>query len=168
MAWFKLGGNPFFRHRDKQAEAARKSPVFAIAMVGRHSGRTFIERLDAVKTETIQRFIDGHLEHGMDLHLSNHSTHRSIKGATLHHLSEPASSYLLQDLRERLGTAFATRHNWVTDRYMAEYLTGLQWWENHRHLDHREKMRQLALGMKWKTPPYSKSERTRRKKQDQE
>ena len=167
LAWFKLGGNPLFRHQDKRAEAARKPPVFAIAMVGRHSGRTFIEKLDAVRTEPIQRFIDRHLEHGMDLHLSNHSVHRSIRGVTPHYLSEPVSSYLLQELKERIRTAFVTRHNWVTDRYMAEYLTGLQWWENHRHLDHRERMRQLALGMKWKTPPYSKSERKRRKKDQQ-
>ena len=167
LAWFKLGGKPDFRHRDKQAEAARKPPVFAIAMVGRRSGRTFIEKVDAVKTEPIQRFIDRHLERGMDLHLSRHSVHRSIGGVTPHYLSEPESSYLLQEIKERIRTAFVTRHNWVTDQYMAEYLTGLQWWENHRHLDHREKMRQLALGMKWKTPPYSKSERTRRNKDQQ-
>ena len=167
MAWFKLGGNPVFRHRDKQAEAARKPPVFAIAMVGRCSGRTFIERMEEVKKENIQGFIDRHLEPGMDLHLSNHSAHQGISRATLHHLSQPASSYLLQDLKERIRTAFVTRYNWVSDRHMAEYLTGLQWWENHRHLDHREKMRQLALGMKWKTPPYSRSERKRRKKRDQ-
>lgn len=167
LAWFKLGGKPDFRHRDKQAEAARKPPVFAIAMVGRRSGCTFIEKVDAVKTELIQCFIDRHLERGMDLHLSRHSVHRSIGGVTPHYLSEPESSYLLQEIKERIRTAFVTRHNWVTDQYMAEYLTGLQWWENHRHLDHREKMRQLALGMKWKTPPYSKSERTRRNKDQQ-
>lgn len=167
LAWFKLGGNPDYRHRDKQAEAAKKPPVYAIAMVGRCSGRTFIERMEEVKTESVQLFIDRHLERGMDLYLSNHSIHQGIRGVTPHRLSEPVSSYLLQDLREKIRTVFVTQYNWVTDQNMSAYLAGIQWWENHRHLDHREKMRQLALGMKWKTPPDSKSQRTRRKQQQQ-
>ena len=55
-------------------------------------------------------------------------------------------------------------HNGFGVQYAEEYLNGSQWWENHRRLSHREKMIELARGMRWKKPPPSTSEKKQIKK----
>ena len=63
-------------------------------------------------------------------------------------------------LRQRLLlTVFDRVHNGFGVEYAEQYLVGLQWWENHRHLSHREKMIELARGLRWKKPTPSKSKR---------
>ena len=164
MKTFKLSGTPRFRHKDKRGELAQSIPsVMAIAMVGRDSGRTFIETVSGPKGSEIRRFLQEHLVRGMDLYLSNTPANRTISWANTHFLESPESSYLLFHLRERTRTRLSTVHNWVSPENMAEYLTGFQWWENHRHLGHRERMRKLARGMMWKKPPPSATEKKRQK-----
>ena len=168
MAVFLLAGNPHFRQKGRGSKpgrsSAKRSGVTAIALVGRRTGTTVIRTITKVRKAEIEQFIRKHLAPGMDLYLSDHSANQGVRGAALHLVPEPEASYLLQDLRERIRTAFITVHNWVSDEHMAEYLAGYQWWENHLHLSHRERMEQLARGMRWKDPPPSTSQRKRAKR----
>ena len=158
LSWFKLGGKPANQHTDKRNPAASLDST-AIAMVGRHSGKTFIGNMDHPDQESIRRFVRKHLAPGMDLYLSNHSLHQDIPGVKLHKIADPESSYLLLELKNRVLTVLDAVHNGVSQKHLARYLAGLQWWENHGHLCHRERMNVLARGMRWKTPPSSNPER---------
>ena len=161
MQTFKLSGDPDYRHKDKRGQSDKSTPsVMAIAMVGRASGQTFIETIPSRKASEIQRFVEGHLVRGMDLYLSDTGPNRAVSWGKAHLVPAPESTYLLFHLRERVRTWLSTVHNWVAPENMPAYLTGFQWWENHRHLGHRERMRELARGMMWKEPP-SKTEENR-------
>ena len=169
MAMFSLGGNPKFKQKGRKGTGKRSpsKPTSAsvVALVGRRTGTTVIRTVTKLETREIQQFVSEHLARGMDLYLSDHSVNQGITGAILHHIPQPEASYLLQDLRERIRTQFITVQNWVEEEHLAAYLAGLQWWENHGHLSHWERMRLLALGMRWKTPSPSKSQRARLKKE---
>ena len=47
----------------------------------------------------------------------------------------------------------------LTRQLVDEYLAGIQWWENYGYQSHRERMKALASGMRYKTPPESRSTR---------
>ena len=49
----------------------------------------------------------------------------------------------------------------LTRQLVDEYLAGIQWWENYGYQSHRERMKALASGMRYKTPPESRSTRKR-------
>lgn len=161
LAFFTLGGNPKFQRKLKRGKSAHHTSVnahsvVAIALVGRDSGRTFIGTIPGVTGEAVEEFVDQHLDRDAELFLSNHPVNQGLakkRRGTTHLLRAPESSYLLLDLRERIRTWMVKVHNWVTPQHMAEYLTGWQWWENHRDLSHRERMVRLAEGMLWKEPP---------------
>lgn len=165
MAKFSLGGNPKNRHKDKRGKSGQAPhPVTAIALVGRVSGRTVIETMPKPTGERIWWFLRKHLVSGMDLWMSNSSANRAIQWDQAHLLSDPKASHLLVPLRKRIRTWLIAEHNWVSPEHMPEYLAGLRWFENHRSLNHRERMRHLAQGMMWKEPPPSTTEKKRRKR----
>ena len=170
MAIFSLGGNPKFRQQGRRDKRSPSKPTDAhvVALVGRRTGTTVIRTITKLDTTAVQRFASNHLAQDMDLYLSDHSVNQGITGVVLHHSPNPEASYLLQDLRERIRTQFITVQNWVEDEHLPAYLAGLQWWENHGHLSHWERMRLLAQGMRWKKPPPSKSQRARLKKEADE
>ena len=161
LVWFQLGGKPKNRHSEKrtaEAEANRKPRIHVIAMVGRHSGRTVIGKIDRPNKTSIHGFVRKHLAPGMDLYLSKHRLNQGIPQVEPHYLTGNDSSYLLLYLRGRIINVFDRVHNGFTAKYAEEYLKGIQWRENHRHLSHREKMIHLARGMRWKTPTPSDPE----------
>ena len=167
LARFQLGGKPQFMHEDRRPAKGgvnRKPKISVIAMVGRHSGRTTIRKLDQTGKPSFHGFVHQHLSPGMDLYLSNHRLHQDIPRVAPHYLSDNDASYLLLDLRERTLTIFDRVHNGFGFQHAAEYLDGIQWWENHRNLSHREKMIELARGMRWKKPPPSTTEKKRIKR----
>ena len=168
LACFTLGGNPKFRRKSERGKSADHTSVNArsvnaIALAGRDSGRTFIGTVPGRTRVPIEEFVDQHLERDAELFLSNQSVNQgwAKKRGRTYLLRAPESSYLLLDLRERTRTWMVKVHNWVTPQYMAEYLAGWQWWENHRDLSHRERMVRLAEGMLWKKPPKQPSNRRR-------
>ena len=164
MQTFTLGGDPKFRHKDKRGQSNRSAQsVIAIAMVGRMSGQTFIETIPSRESSEIQQFVEGHLVRRMDLYLSDTRANQAFSWGNAHFVPAPESTYLLFHLRERVRTWLSTVHNWVSPENMPAYLTGFQWWENHRHLGHLDRMRELARGMMWKEPPPSKTGRRRQK-----
>lgn len=162
LARFRLGGKPKFRRKGRHLP----SPVIVIAMVGRHSGRTIIRRVSKEDKATFQGFIGEHFTPGMHLYLSNHRIHQGIPNVIPHYLSHPESSYLLLNLKRTIRTTWDTVYRGIDERYAEGYLAGLQWWENHQNLSHRERAAQLALGMRWKEPPPSKTQRRRTRQQE--
>ena len=156
LAEFSLNGNPRYRHKKKRGEAA-PDPVAVIALMGRVSGRTFLQTLPERTGEQIGWFLRKHLVSGMDLWMSGSPVNQATRWKPAHLMSGSEASYLLFPLRERIRTWWAVEHNGVSRKRMPEYLAGYQWFENHRHLSHRERMRHLAQGMMWKEPPPSKS-----------
>ena len=152
---FQLGGKPKYRHSEKQMAEAKAERIHVIAMVGRHSGRTVIGKIDRLNKASIHGFIHKHLAPGMDLYLSNDRLHQGLSQVEPHYLTGNDASYLLLYLRGRIINVFDRVHNGFTAKYAEAYLKGIQWRENHRRLSHQEKMIQLARGMRWKTPPTS-------------
>ena len=169
LAWFELVSNPKFRHRDSGTTAARKAPRIPIAlMMGRRSGQTIISEIDGEtdeeKQEWFQDFVSQNLAPQQHLYLSKHNLFQKISDVKKHRLPQYEASYLLQDLREQIFTANFMVHNGVSENHVCQYLTGYQWWENHWRLTHRERMRLLARGMMWKTPPASRTQRKRKRR----
>ena len=154
---FQLGGKPKNRHWEKRNAQDKPEPIHVIAMVGRRSGKTIIEKLDRPNKTSIHRFVHKHLARGMDLYLSKHRLHQGIPNVVPHFFTGNDASYLLLYLKERIFTVFDRVHNGFTARYAEEYLKGIQWRENHSHLNHEDKMIHLARGMRWKIPPASAS-----------
>ncbi len=161
MAHFKLSGDPRFKHAAKADEGPS---VFVIALKGRRSGRTIIERIPKIAGRRVQDFAIQNLAPGQTLYLSDNSVHQGIRSVKRRILPRREASYLLQDLRERIFTANFMVHNGVGENHVGQYLTGYQWWENHHHLTHRERMCLLARGMMWKEPPPSRTQRKRDKR----
>ena len=166
LAWFELVSNPKFRHRDIRTRKARKAPAIPIAlMMGRRSGQVIVEKIhgnnEEKKRAWLRDFVRRHLTSGQNLFLSKHNLFQEISDVKKHRLPRYEASYLLQDLRERIFTAHFMVHNGVTEDHVDQYLTGYQWWENNWRLTHRERMRLLARGMMWKTPPGSRTQRKR-------
>ena len=167
MTWFTLGANPRFKRNDQKPQtdqsSTEKSSATAIAVVGLHSGQTRIGTITEVNRREVEKFVEEHLVEGMNLFTSAHAVNQAVTWDRAHFLPSPESSYLLQDLRERIRTWLRTVHNRVSDEHLPEYLIGYQWRENNRQLSHGARMRRLAEGMMWKTPPPSTTEKKRGK-----
>ena len=150
----------------------KRGKVLVISLIGRDSRRVAgLERLPRQGKFEVNKFVGQHLVDGMMLSLDNHRSNRVTndekrrrKNAKMppvirhfvDHNSQwakgPACTNLPEGLWKRVKRVLQYDFSWYHDDSLAHWLSGLQWWENHRHLNHPQRMRALAEGMRWKNP----------------
>ena len=147
------------RTADQSRTAGETGTSLVISLVGRDTRR--VAGLSIIPTDgkaEIHKFVARHLVEGMmlltDSHASNagipaviqcfvdHGSHQWAKG--------PACTNLPEGLWKRVKRVLQCDFSWYHDRSLTHWLDGLQWRENHRHLNHPERMIALARGMRWK------------------
>lgn len=135
--------------------------VRVIALVGRESHRVAgMAKLPRQSKYEVRDFVHRHLVEGMMLSTDSHRSNRDIpaviRGFVDHSSRQwakgPACTNLPEGLWKRVKRVLQVDFSWYHDESLTHWLHGLQWWENHRHLNHPERMLALARGMRWKKP----------------
>ena len=159
--WFRLGG--------RRKRNSGKPHVYVAILKGCNSGHTRMGSLPhppGRDSDSLARFIYDHMSQGNRLFLDNPNL--ASKTRVLPHdigeigdesLSRP---HFLQ-LQDKVESIFRDVYNGVSAENVDAYLAGIQWWENYGHRSHRERMKALAAGMRYKTPPESRSTRKRKR-----
>ena len=145
-----------------------------IALVGRYTRR--VAGLKIISSETkkeIESFVHERLAKGMtlftDSHLSlkdirdvdqperssvNHGAHQYVRG--------PGCINLDEGLWRRVKRLLQVDFDWFFDRSLSLWLDGIQWRENRRRLSHRERMAELARGLRSQPSPPKQDSFSRR------
>ena len=164
-----------FLHHSGEDGIPGKSVV--IALVGRRSGRVAgLRHIQDEKKPTIQKFVREHLVEGMTLFADTHGSNRDIPETVQYFVNHykgrftngPASINRTEGVWPRLKRVLHADYSWYRDHCLGHWLDGVRWRENHRRLSHLDRMKTLALGMRWKPPDLTRDHYAIQRTMDQE
>ena len=144
-----------------RAPGQKPGRVWVIALIGRESHRVAgMEKLPRQGKYEVGKFVGRHLVEGMTLSVDSHGSNKKIPAVIKHFVDHrsrqwakgPACTNLPEGLWKRVKRVLLVDFSWYHDGSLTHWLHGLQWWENHRHLNHPERMRALTRGMRWQKP----------------
>ena len=156
--WFLLGESGSIR-------------AYAFILKGCVTGRTVMEQKPKPPGRdppSFRRFLGANLRPDHCLFLENPNL-AGVRGAAtprgLGEIGDPKLSQSgLQELQLRVETVINDVYYGVSMAKLDLYLAGIQWWENHRDLSHRERARLLAQGLRYKRAPLLQGAKKRRRK----
>ena len=139
----------------------RGKKLVVIALVGRVTRRVAgLELISNQSKEQIHNFVYRHLVKGMMLCTDTHGSNQDMDDMIQHFVNHgmgqyvrgPACTNLPEGLWKRVKRVLHTDYTWFHQWSLTHWLDGLRWWENHRQLDHPERVIALANGLRWKKP----------------
>ena len=148
-----------------------------IALVGRRSRRVAgLQHIQDESKPTIRKFVKQHLVEGMtlfaDTHRSNQEIPKTVQYFVKHDKGQytkgPASINRTEGLWPRVKSVLHTDYSWYQDHCLGHWLDGVRWGENHGDLTHPDRVKALALAMRWKTPKVTQDHYAIQQTMDQE
>ena len=136
----------------------KRARAYVVILKGCVTQRTVIGKLSISQGHnraTFQEFIHRNLCHGHCLFMENPNLARDLRKVTPRSLSEMGDASLsrnsLLELQDGVETIINDVYYGVRFKNLDQYLAGIQWWQNYGRLSHRERARQLAQGLRYKT-----------------